>query len=412
LLNLEPSAYWSEAEIPIFRGPVRFTSVKGEAHFIREPLNPESVNAYLKNISLNGWVGLTLTVFFVTLFFGLKPKGYHFSNDVTWLTKPPGIRFNGYGIVYTEPIKALSKAGDINANGFSIEIALKPATYHKNGFNFLFSIHNGDDGKQLVIGQYRSSLIVMNGDDYDHKRKTKRIAVKLAENFSTPQFVTITTGREGTCIYLDGWLFRTQRDLTLKIPEGEDARFLLGNSVYGKHNWQGDVLGLAVYQHPLAEQEVAKHFKHWFKDKSLLFAIESKPVALYVFDEKHGEKVMDRAVGNFDVHIPSKMKVLNKKILSFSWSRLKFNTEFFEDVMINLIGFIPLGFFLNATFVKAGGGFERRGVLITVILCFFLSLFIEVLQAWIPSRSSDVLDLVLNTAGGGFGASVARKFKI
>ncbi len=120
-----------------------------------------------------------------------------------------------------------------------------------------------------------------------------------------------------------------------------------------KNNWQGDVLGLAVYPHPLAEQEVAKHFKHWFKDKSFLFARESKPVALYVFDEKNGEKVMDHSGRGNDLHIPPKMKILTKKILSFPWNRLKFNTEFFEDVMINLMGFIPLGFFLNATLIKA-----------------------------------------------------------
>jgi len=40
----------------------------------------------------------------------------------------------------------------MNTNGFSIEIVLKPASYHESGFNFLFAIHDGNDGKQLVIG--------------------------------------------------------------------------------------------------------------------------------------------------------------------------------------------------------------------------------------------------------------------
>jgi hypothetical protein len=366
------------------------------------------VNPYLKKISLRCWIVLTLAVLFVILFFGLRPKGYHFSNDVTWLSKQPGIRFNGYGIVYTDPIKELSKAGGINANGFSIEIALKSAKYQKHGFNFLFAIHDGDDGKQLLIGQYRSSLIVMNGEDYDHSRKTKRIAIKLAEELPIPQFVTITTEKDATSIYLDGRRVRRQRDLTLKIPEGENARLLLGNSVYGRHSWEGDVLGLAVYWHPLSEQDVEKHFKHWFKDGSFLFANKYEPALLYVFDEKKGERAIDHAGGNIDFQIPSKMKILNKKVLSFSWRRLTFNAEFFEDLIVNLMGFIPLGFFLNATFVKTGGAFQRHGVLITVVFCFFASIFIEILQAWIPSRSSDVLDLMLNTLGGGLGALLIR----
>ena len=234
----------------------------------------------------------------------------------------------------------------------------------------------------------------------------------MSEEVPIPRFLTITTGKDGTCIYLDGQKIRTQRNLTLKIPEGENARLLLGNSVYGRHSWKGDVLGLALYRYPLSEQEAAKHFKYWSKDKSFLFAKKYKPTMLYLFDEKNGEKVMDRAGGHIDFHIPSKMKILNKKILSFSWKRLTFNTEFFEDVMINLIGFIPLGFFLNATFVKAGEGFERHGFLITVVFCFFVSLLIEVYQAWIPSRSSDVLDLVLNTLGGGFGAYGGWRIKV
>lgn len=357
---------------------------------------------YIKNISLKWWVGLTIAVLFVTLFFGLRPKGYHFSNDVTWLLKQPGIRFKGYGIAYTEPIKELNKAGNVNTNGFSIEIALKPATYHENVFNFLLAIHNGDDGKQLVIGQWRSSLIIMNGDDYSHKRKMKRIAIKLAEDSPIPQMVTITTGKDGTHIYLDGRLIRKQRDLTLKIPQGDNARLLLGNSVYGRNDWNGDVLGLAVYWYPLSGQDAATQFRQWFKDKSFLFAQKYHPDMLYVFDEQSGEKVIDHAGGNIDFHIPSKMKILDKKILSFSLSGLTFNADF----MINLIGFIPLGFFLNATFAKTGGGFERQGFLITVVFCFFVSLFIEVFQAWIPSRNSDVLDLVLNTFGGLLGAGL------
>jgi len=359
---------------------------------------------YLKKISLKCWVALTIAVFVAILFFGLKPKGYHFSNDVTWLSKSPGIRFKGYGIAYTEPFKVMKNAGDINAHGFSIEVALKPSIYHENRFNFLFSIHNGDDGKQLVFGQYGSSLIVMNGDDYNHRRRTKRIAVKLTEELPIPQFVTITTGKDGTRIYLDGRLIRKRKDLTLKIPEGENARLLLGNSVYGKNNWKGIVQGLGIYWHTLSRQDVTTHFKHWFKDGSFLFAKPYNPDMLYVFDEKNGETVMDRSGGNIDFHIPPNMKIFKKKILSFSWSSLTFSTEFFEDVMINLMGFIPLGFFLNITLTKTGKGLEKHGILITVVLCFFVSLFIEIYQAWIPSRSSDVLDLALNTLGGGVGA--------
>jgi glycopeptide antibiotics resistance protein len=102
------------------------------------------------------------------------------------------------------------------------------------------------------------------------------------------------------------------------------------------------------------------------------------------------------------------MQILDKNVLSLTWDRLNFDSRFVRDIIMNLIGFIPLGFFLNATFVKAGGSFERHGVLTTVVFCFTVSLAIEILQAWMPSRSSDCLDLLLNTLGALLGVMIYK----
>ena len=76
----------------------------------------------------------------------------------------------------------------------------------------------------------------MNGDDYDHKKKTKRISVNTVSKLPTTRFVTITTGKEGTQVYVDGQLVRTKKDLTLRIPSGAKARLIIDNSVYGRHS--------------------------------------------------------------------------------------------------------------------------------------------------------------------------------
>ena len=363
---------------------------------------------YQKKISLKCLVGLSVLVLIGILFFGLWPKGFNFSNHVTWIKKQSGIRFNGHGIAYTNPIKKLSQKNDFGENGFSIEVVLKPASYHKGGFNFILAIHNEKDSDQLLVGQWHSSIIVMNGDDYNHRRRTKRIALKLAAVPPTTQFVTITTGKDGTRIYLDGQLKHTKRDLTLKIPDGGTSRVLLGNSVYGKHSWEGEVYGLAFYRDILSRKDVKMRFDNWFKDQKFLFARKLKPVVLYLFDEKEGSRVLDHGSGNYDLEIPSKMQILDKKVFYSTRDRLNFDSRFIRDVIINLIGFIPLGFLLNATFVKIGGFFERHGMLTTVVFCFTVSLSIEILQAWIPSRSSDSLDLILNTLGALLGVMIYR----
>jgi hypothetical protein len=71
-----------------------------------------------------------------------------------------------------------------------------------------------------------------------------------------------------------------------------------------------------------------------------------------------------------------------------------------SDLLIYLLGnvvlFIPLGFFVYLTL--------RRRVLATTALCALVSIGVEILQLPIWTRSSDVDDVLTNTAGGFLGA--------
>ena len=365
---------------------------------------------YHKKISLKCLVGVSVAILFGILIFGLIPKDFHFSNGVNWIKDQAGIRFSKYGIAYTHPFIELIEGEISEPNSFSIEIALKPESYDEKGFNFILALHSGKDSHQLLMGQYLSWIILMNGDDYAHKRRTKRIAVNTASPSPTARFVTITTGKEGTQVYLNGQRVRTKKDLTLKIPNGSKARLMIGNSTNGRNSWQGDVYGLAFYGYTLTAQDAARHFNRWFQDQNFAFAKKDKPSVLYFFDEKEGLRALDHSGGNHHLEIPSKMQILEREILSPTWSLFKLNRSFIKDFVLNLVGFIPFGFILSATLFKLGGTFEKNNVLITVVLCFTLSLIIEILQAWIPSRSSHMLDLILNTLGALMGTIIYRFF--
>jgi len=365
---------------------------------------------YHKQISLKCLVGLSVAILFGILIFGLKPKGFNFSNGVNWITDQPGIRFSKYSMAYTNPFFELIGDNISKPNCFSIEIALRPAGYQEKKGKFILSLHDGRDRNQLLMWQYHSWIILMNGDDYDHKRRTKRIAVEIASLSPTTRFVTVTTGEEGTEVYLDGQFVMRKKDLTLKVPNGSKARLLLGNSVYGKRPWQGDIYGLAFYGYTLTAQDATRHFNRWFQEQNFSFAKKDNPSVLYLFNEKKGIRALDYAGGNNHLKIPSRMHTLEKKILSSAWTMFKFHRNFIRDIVINFVGFIPFGFFLTATLIKLGGTFEKNNILITVVLCFTLSLIIEILQAWIPSRSSHMLDLILNTLGALMGTIIYRFF--
>ncbi len=106
------------------------------------------------------------------------------------------------------------------------------------------------------------------------------------------------------------------------------------------------------------------------------------------------------------------MQILERKILALPENGFEFNRKHIQDIIINFVGFIPFGFVLTATLIKLGGIFKKHSVLVAVSLCLIVSLIIEIAQASLPSRSSEMLDLVLNTLGASMGAITYKFFNM
>lgn len=349
---------------------------------------------------------LSILVLTGILIIGLNPKGFYFTNNFEWLKDRPGIRFKEYALAHTGPVgRAFS-----GQNGLSIQIALKPASYDAREFNSILMLHNGEDAEQLLIGQWRSWIILMNGDDYAHKKKTKRLSFDSSSQPSAARFLTIATGRDGTRLYVDGRPAGARKDFRLKIPLGENTRLVLGNSVYGRHSWGGDIYGLAFYGRTLSSEEAAHSFDRWRRERGFGFAAKQKPLLLYVFDEKSGHRALDRSGGELHLEIPPALQLVQKEILRLPWKDLRLDRNFFSDFTLNYLGFIPLGLVLGALFVNFRGFFETHAVPAAAASCFAVSLTMEIVQAWMPPRSSQMLDLILNTLGGLTGAMIFAGF--
>jgi len=355
------------------------------------------------NIRFKLLVASSFIILLMVLFFGLRGNGFHFSNDVTWIKDEPGIRFGNYGIAYAFIDNDQIKNNISGIETFSVEIALKPEDFDPDGFNLILSLHDGKDSNQLIVGQYQSSMIAMNGDDYSNKRKTKRIAADIFSKPPKKLLLTITTGDAGTKLYIDGKLAEARSDLILKIPKGDMLSFVLGNSVHGNSSWRGEVYGLAFYTDRLEPETIENRFNAWSKSHILPFTKDGRPFLFFTFDEREGTETIDYITGIQKLNIPASFPVLEKRFLSLSWWDFKPNKSFLIDFIINLLGFIPLGVALYALFIQSGGIFQKKAILLSVVLCFLISLCIEIAQAWMPSRSSQGLDLMLNTTGAFIG---------
>ena len=75
------------------------------------------------------------------------------------------------------------------------------------------------------------------------------------------------------------------------------------------------------------------------------------------------------------------------------------------DVAINIAGYAPLGFLGVLTALRTGQG--KYPLLPVTMLIFMLSMFLEGLQSYLPSRVASNVDLWLNALGGLLGGSVA-----
>ena len=336
----------------------------------------------------------------ITFFFGVRPKNYVFFNQVTHVTDPDGIRFAEYGIAYTEPLRLPE---NLLKNSFSLEISFLPSDFNERNFECLLMFHAENDDNQLLAAQWHSWLIVMNGDDYDHRRRAPRIAANIARTSRNVRFLTITSDKKGTNIYLDGRIAKTIKGLRLVVPNDPDTRLILGNSSHGKKSWQGAIYGLALFDHRLNNNQIKTHFRSWQGKRSFLFAEKDRPVILYLFEKKASRKVVDHGTAGADLKIPSMMHIIDKKFLVADWDKRQIDSGFLLDATVNLLGFVPLGFVLIFTFSRQDFGLRKHAVWITLVSCFLVSLIMEVLQAWLPSRSSDVFDLFFNTFGAATG---------
>ncbi len=79
------------------------------------------------------------------------------------------------------------------------------------------------------------------------------------------------------------------------------------------------------------------------------------------------------------------------------------------DVAINVAGYAPFGFLLAASAMRSGRG--RQAVLMAALAAGGVSLLLETLQSYLPSRVASNLDFALNALGGWLGAVLAASLE-
>lgn len=323
------------------------------------------------------------------------------ANDVSWLGTAPGLRFGTYGSILTEAPFPLTEP----TREHSLEIWLEAGDLSDE--NTFLTFYRPASALRLALRQ------VGGGVNIDQCPLGTRIGrcshLSLAGVFrsSRPAFISVVAEATGTKVYVDGKLSRTDSGFRCRSDEFAGI-LLIGDSPFHSDSWSGRLLGVGVYDVALTSTEVSRDWENWTSDADPDFTGMRPPIALYLFNEKQGSIVRSRIPGAPPLIIPTHYTIIDETLLDPIWAEFNFGWGYWKNALINIGGFIPLGFvFLTCCPVNR---INIRTELLVVGLGFLVSLTIEVLQGFLPTRQSGTTDLITNTLGMATGVVLYRYF--
>lgn len=354
-------------------------------------------------------LGLTAGVFVACLW----PFNFSETNRVSVLPENSGIRFeapatphkaNLGGMVFTAEGLSCRSNPSCGQGAVSIEIRLKAETENSDCLKRIVDVRTADGSEAFYIGQWESFFIVRSfalrpagGKPY------QEIGIAHALAAERKRFVTVSSNSEGTAIYLDGRPAKQFPGVRL-LKESDTLhghKLYFGNSPAIDCPWAGDLYGFAVYGRAMGSDEAAESFRRWEGSQAFGEGDRAQTaVAGYRFGAISGERIEDLSNSGNDLTASPRL-IFEKPILHLP----RLPDLHAADVMLNVAGFIPLGLSFAFRQFRAGKQSLRTSAAAAILMGAALSLAVEVIQAWLPTRDSSLADLIANAAGAGLGAA-------
>jgi hypothetical protein len=329
-------------------------------------------------------VGILLCILVAGLWPFCAPR-----NRVTWIPQQNGLNFADPATVTTAGKSALKLEGQTNA--CSIEIWFIAGS--TNSPSTLLAFYPPDRSKRLTIRQSISDLLL--------KTASERLYVNDVFQERGPVFVTLTSDASNVHVFVNG-RFRENAPRMAIACDGLSGPLVLGTSPVQHDAWQGELLGLAFYQSALAPERVAGHFESWTRAGNPSIDATDRAVAIYPFRERTGNIAHSLLPSGADLRIPKRFQLLDEIFLASPMRTFYMGWGYWKDFLINVLGFLPLGFILSALgkrFLPA-----TRAAIYAALAGCIVSLMIEILQSHLPTRHSDFTDVLTNSVGSCVGA--------
>lgn len=279
---------------------------------------------------------------------------------------------------------------------------LRPETVE--GAHTILGFYNRNNPWPFKVRQYEDGLLVSHNPGGVATKARTKFDVDHAFQEGKIAFLILTSGPNGTIVYLNGK--RAQAFPKFTISQFDLAgQIIMGTSPSDYDPWPGELRGLAIYSKELTATEVVRHFLNWTDEDVSAVSDLNGAIALYSFKERSGNLIQSSIVSAPTLKVPDRFSIPHKAFLTPPWKDFEISWDYVEDVLRNIVGFVPLGFLLCTYWSMTRP--PQRALLYTIIAGGLLSLTIEVLQFFIPQRNSGITDIITNTLGAALGAVVA-----
>lgn len=327
---------------------------------------------------------------------GLWPFRFVPKNNVQWIDGQPGLRFDKYGIVRgKEPLFTPGGAIDL-ARPFTLRMDLLPREEATDSIMRILSTHDEEGRELFFLGQWQNELIlrILERERYFHYRYRETGAGGLQKGVK--RSIVVRSDNNILTLFIDGEPARTRTGVASSLLSDRrvPSWMILGNSPTGENPWRGDLLSLSFYPIALSPREIEYQGK--------------APDIQYDFSEGSGAVCRGGADPRHDLVIPSVFRAPAKGMLEPPWRVQEYNRSFWYDVFVNILGFIPFGFAVFTWVWKDGERKNAAAMGIALLLGAGISLFIELLQVYLPTRDSSLTDVLNNILGTYIGALLFR----
>lgn len=355
---------------------------------------------------------ICLAILLIILAAGLWPFNFFPKNKVEWMPDRDGVHFYGQGMIVGSEDWNQEQKPLFPDRSITLELWLRPLLETGN-LPHILTLYDGNAPDISLIGQWKTHLIIRSRPDNRFAGKRgkpyQEIGLHNVLLKNRDLFITITSGSDGSVIYINGRLARTYpRHRLLADTTSGNVRMILGNAPTGESYWNGDLMGVAIYNRALSADQVSRSYETWNSPTPHPNPAGEGCLGMYLFQEKAGTVVHSACGPGFALAMPTTFKPIQRTVLSPPWQDFQWGWSIVSDVAVNIAGFIPLGFFFAAFLQRSTQRREYFVYAATLLMGFGLSLAIELTQVYLPTRYSQLTDLVCNVAGTILGLLLSK----